>query len=66
MEFVKFMSSNTGRLLRVVVGVALVVLGFSLGGSGLIWIAVGLVPIAAGVGNFCLLAPLFHQHLKSH
>ena len=66
MEFVKFMASGTGRLLRVVAGVALIVLGFSLGGSGLVWAVVGLVPLAAGLGNFCLLAPLFGQPLKSH
>jgi len=66
MEFVTFMSSSTGRLLRVVVGLALIVLGLSLGGSGLVWVAVGLVPVAAGVGNFCLLAPLFGQHLRNH
>ena len=66
MEFVKVMSSSTGRLMRVVVGVALIVLGFSLGGSGLVWVAVGLVPVAAGVGNFCLIAPLFGQHLRNH
>jgi len=65
MEFVKFMSSSTGRLMRVVAGVALIVLGLILGGSALVWVAVGLIPVAAGVGNFCLFAPLFGQHLKN-
>lgn len=66
MGFVRFMSSSAGRLVRVAAGVALIVLGFSLGGAGLVWGVVGLVPIAAGLGNFCLLAPLFGQPLKSH
>jgi len=66
MEFVKFMSSGAGRLARAAAGAALIVLGLSLGGSGLVWAAVGLVPFVAGVGNFCLLAAFFGQHLRSH
>ena len=61
MSFISFMKSPTGRGLRIVVGVLLMLLGVNqIGGTlGLLVAAVGLVPIAAGVFNFCLAAPLF-------
>ncbi len=56
MSFAKFMSSTTGRAVRVVAGLALIVWGLAAGIPALI--VVGLVPLAAGVFNVCLLAPL--------
>ena len=56
-RFVRFMVSPTGRWLRIVIGVALVAWGWSMhsvGGTALA--LVGLVPIAAGVFDFCLIA----------
>jgi hypothetical protein len=72
MAFVKFMSSPVGRIVRIVAGVALIAVGAGLGGSGGIVLAVvGLVPLAAGVFDVCVLAPLLHQpftgkRLRSH
>ncbi len=43
----------------------LVVVGALLGGAWWIVAAAGLVPIAAGLLNFCLLAPLFHARLHT-
>ena len=66
MGFAKFMSSGLGRGVRIVVGLALIVIGlFSLGGTGGIILAVvGAVPLLAGVLDVCLFAPLFGGPLK--
>jgi len=55
MGFAQFMASGVGRSIRIIAGIAMVVLGASLGG-GWWWLAVvGLVPLLAGVFDFCLL-----------
>ena len=66
MGFAKFMSSGLGRGLRIVIGLALIVLGlFSVGGTGGIILAVvGAVPLLAGILDVCLFAPLFGGPLK--
>ncbi len=64
MGFARFMASPTGRGLRALVGIAVIIIGFALGGG---WIAlgvVGLVFVAVGVFDLCLLAPLFGQPLS--
>lgn len=61
MGFVAFMSSSAGRSLRGIVGLILVGLGVALGGGWFALAAVGLVFIAVGVFDVCLLAPLFKQ-----
>lgn len=60
MSFIKFMASTSGRLLRISAGLALVFVGLFVmkGVGGDILAVVGLAPIAAGVFDFCLLAPL--------
>ena len=64
MKFAQFMSSSAGRGLRVVAGIALIVTGLTGGGGWLTLSVIGLVPLLAGIGNVCLLAPLFGQPLK--
>lgn len=60
MAFACFMRSFAGRLLRVVAGGALIVVGLFVikGVGGLVVAAVGLVPLSAGIFNFCLFGPL--------
>lgn len=60
MAFAKFMAGPIGRGVRVVAGLVLVLLGLvSIGGvGGIIVAALGLVAVAAGAFNFCLIAPL--------
>lgn len=59
MAFARFMSEPTGRILRVVAGLALIALGFLIGGTaGVLIVIVGLVPVAAGAFNYCLIGPL--------
>lgn len=61
MEFVNFMLSTAGRLLRIAMGIGIVWLGLSQLPVPWSYVvaAIGLVPIAAGLFNFCLLGPLF-------
>lgn len=64
MGFVGFMSSTAGRWLRGIVGVMLFGVGIALGGAWFILAAVGVVFVAVGVFDICLLAPLFRQPLS--
>lgn len=61
MEFAKFMTSTLGRAMRIVAGIALVLVGLLAvhGATGVILIVVGLVPLLAGIFNVCVFAPLF-------
>ena len=55
------MSSLAGRLLRIVAGIALIIIGLTVvtGTAGVILAIVGLVPLIAGIVNVCVFAPLF-------
>ena len=61
MAFVAFMRSWAGRLIRIAAGALLVWYGLTqmTGPVGWLVAAVGIVPIAAGAVNFCLIGPLF-------
>jgi hypothetical protein len=61
MGFARFMSSLAGRLLRIVAGIALIIIGLTVvtGTAGVILAIVGLVPLIAGIVNVCVFAPLF-------
>jgi len=61
MGFAKFMASMTGRGIRVVAGLVIILAGlFAVGGTGGIILAVvGAVPLLAGVFDVCIFAPLF-------
>ena len=61
MGFVAFMSSTAGRATRVIAGVALIAVGAVVGGGWLALAVVGVVFVAVGVFDVCLLAPLFKQ-----
>jgi hypothetical protein len=59
--FVIFMASTAGRITRVVAGIVLVALGLFVvkNVGGIILAVVGLVPLLAGLFDFCVFAPLF-------
>ena len=61
MDFARFMSSLAGRLIRIVAGIILIIVGLTVvhGTGGIILAMVGLVPLVAGIFNFCVFAPLF-------
>ena len=61
MAFARFMASPAGRLLRIVLGVALVFYGFQgLGGSGwgIALAAFGTMAVISGTFNLCIIAGL--------
>ena len=64
--FVSFLAAASGRTVRIVAGIALVVWGlWGIGGtSGLIVAIVGLIPLVAGLFDFCVFAPLFGAPLS--
>jgi Inner membrane protein YgaP-like, transmembrane domain len=59
--FFRFLASPAGRVIRAVAGLVLIVLGLAVVGGvgGWILAIVGLVPLAAGVFDKCVFAPLF-------
>jgi len=65
MGFARFMASGAGRAARVVAGGALIVLGIALGGiAGIVVVVVGVLPLAAGLFDLCVFAPLFGAPLR--
>jgi hypothetical protein len=64
--FISFMASKTGRIVRILVGAILVLWGFfGIGGAGgVILGVVGLVPLLAGIFDYCVFAPLFGNPIK--
>jgi len=56
-----FLAGQAGRITRIVAGLVLIVLGFWLLQGVWQWVLVivGLAPLAAGLFDFCLFAPLF-------
>jgi uncharacterized oligopeptide transporter (OPT) family protein len=68
MNIVEFMQSKAGRGARIAAGVILIIVGALVvqGWAGVLIAVVGLVPLAAGVFDFCLLGPLFGTDLRGH
>lgn len=65
MSFARFMAGPVGRGVRVVAGIALVVVGLILGSvGGILLAAFGVVAILAGGLNFCLISPLLKAPFK--
>lgn len=65
MALLDFLGSTTGRWVRGVAGVVLLVLALLVGGPGG-WVlgALGVVFVAVGVLDVCLVAPLFGRPLR--
>jgi hypothetical protein len=64
--FISFMASTTGRIIRAVAGLALIALGLLVlgGATGIIVAIIGVLPLLAGVMDFCVFAPLFGNPLS--
>jgi hypothetical protein len=64
--FIKFMASTAGRITRIVAGIVLIAWGLmGIGGTtGVVLTIVGLVPLLAGLFDFCVFAPLFGAPLS--
>lgn len=61
MGFAKFMSSGTGRVLRIVAGLALILVGLLVlkGTAGIILAIIGAIPLIAGLFDICVIGALF-------
>ena len=61
MQLIKFLASQTGRWVRIIAGIALVAVGLFVvqNTGGIVLAVIGVVPLLAGVLDFCLFAPLF-------
>ena len=61
MGFAKFMASVPGRILRIVAGLALILIGLFLvkGIGGIILAVVGVIPLTAGLFDICIIGALF-------
>lgn len=59
--FFRFLASSVGRIVRIVAGLALILVGLLVleGPGGWILAIVGLVPLLAGMFDRCVFAPLF-------
>lgn len=66
MSFVQFMRSIAGRLVRFIAGALIIWLALSRLEEpwSFLLAVIGLVPVVAGVFNFCLLGPFFHVDLR--
>lgn len=63
--FVSFISSPSGRILRVVAGIALLSAGISMATTGgYVLAALGIVPLAAGSLDICVLGPILGGHFN--
>lgn len=58
--FARFVNSPAGRIARVIVGITLFGWGFTQrgGGSGMVFMVVGLIPLGAGILDWCLISAL--------
>ena len=61
MAFAKFMSSGMGRVIRIVAGLALILVGLWVveGTVGIILAVVGAIPLIAGLLDVCFIGALF-------
>jgi hypothetical protein len=60
-RFIASMATTTGRIVRIVAGIALIAWGLlGLGGTaGVVVAVIGALPLLAGLFDFCVFAPLF-------
>lgn len=61
MELINFLATTEGRWLRAIAGIVIIALGLLVVKDilGIILAIVGLVPLLAGLFDFCVFAPLF-------
>ena len=62
---IDLIGSQPGRALRVAAGAGIIAAGLRRGkGRGRAYAALGLVPLAAGAADVCVLGPLVHAPLR--
>ena len=66
MRFISFMNTSTGRVIRVIGGLAVLAAGILLGGAvGAALAVFSVLPIATGVFGLCPVNPLFGQPMRA-
>ena len=65
MGLVCLIQTTTGRTARILLDGGLITLGVALGGGWLALVAVGLIPIFAGLVGVCFGAPLLNMPLRN-
>lgn len=57
---INFLASSNGRIVRIIAGIILILIGLLAvtGVVQIILIIIGLVPLLAGIFDFCVFAPL--------
>lgn len=59
------MVNTAGRILRIIVGLILISIGvFFTTATNWLLITIGIIPLAAGLFDFCLLAPLMGYYFS--
>jgi hypothetical protein len=67
MAFTEWMAGAAGRTLRVIAGLILIGIGLYVQGIwGIVIAVVGVVPVLAGIFNFCLVAPILGAPFRGH
>lgn len=65
MKPIDIIGSQPGRVLRIVAGVGIITTGLRRGGTGgRVLAGAGLVPLAAGIADVCVLGPIVHGPLR--
>ena len=65
MKPIDIIGSQPGRVLRFVVGAGIITAGMRRGDTrGRVLAAAGVVPLAAGIADVCLLGPIVHGPLR--
>ena len=61
MGLIDFLASMSGRIVRIVAGIVLIAVGLLVleGTAGIVVAIIGVLPLLAGLFDFCLFAPLF-------
>jgi len=64
-KFAAWMATPAGRFIRVAAGAAIIIAGFVIGGAGGAIVGlIGLVPLAMGVTNRCLIGKIIGAPFK--
>ena len=63
---INFLASSNGRIVRIVAGIVLILIGFLAvsGAAQIILVIIGLVPLLAGIFDYCVFAPLAGKPLS--
>jgi hypothetical protein len=65
LKFAKFMAKPLGRIIRIVAGAAIIWWGSTMGGgAGYVVMALGTIPVLAGIFDLCMIAPFIGVPFK--